>query len=255
MNSPLATALDSDLDSALRRFEPVSPELLASRALQQRTDTKFLGRESALRQLLPSLTPWYALLGSPATYLTHYFDTPALSMFHDHRRGRRPRQKVRIRHYPDRRVSFLEVKTKHGPARTHKHRIELPFGLSRLREEEDAFLATCTPLPPADLLPTVTTAYRRITLVGKHTQERVTLDHDLVVSAGNLSRSFSGAWIIEVKQARFSLSTPIVRALRDAGVRQARASKYCTGVMALFPAIRSHRLHPCLRALEGVHHG
>ncbi len=251
----MTTSPDPDLEVALREFEPVSPDLLSSRALQQRIDTKFLGRDSALHHVLPLLAPWYALLGSPATYLTHYFDTPALTLFHDHRRGRRPRQKVRIRHYPDRRVSFLEVKTKYGPARTHKQRREIPFGLSRLREDDDAFLQTCTPLASDDLQPTVTTSYRRITLIGKHTQERVTLDHDLVVSAGTLSRSFAEAWIIEVKQARLSLSTPIVKALRDAGVRQARASKYCTGVMVLFPAARSNRLHPHLRALEGVHHG
>lgn len=246
---------DFDLSSTLSRFDPVTPEMLAACSLQQRVDTKFLAGQFAVRSLLASVTPFYALLGTPATYLTHYFDTPDFRMFHDHRCGRRPRQKVRIRHYPNRRLTFLEVKTKGGPGRTDKVRKPLPFGVACLRQDETPFLEACSRLAPAQLRASVTTCYQRITLVGKETLERVTLDHALHFLAGNRRRSFPGAWIIEVKQARFSLSTPIALALRNAGVRPARASKYCTGIMTLFPNVRAHRLSPSLRALEGVHHG
>ena len=250
MNSRL-----NDLSSALARFDPVTPELLEQRSLQRRTDTKFLGRDDAIESVLASLTASYALLGEPSTYRTYYFDTPDLVMFHNHRRGRRPRQKVRIRHYPGRGLSFFEIKTKQGPSQTRKDRREIPYGWSELGAREDDLLRAHTPWSRLDLRPVVTTTYQRITLVGKYTMERVTLDHALEVSSGARSRTFPSVWIIEVKQARFSLTTPVVRALRDAGVRRARASKYCLGVMSLVPGIRSHRLRPALRAVEGFHHG
>src|SRR5262245_34239806 len=103
---PLAAAFD--------RFPEAPLELLADRELLRRIDSKYVLPASGLPELAAGLGDGYAVLrvptGSVAAYRSLYFDTPDLRSFHDHRRGRRIRHKIRVRHYPDREVSFLEIK-------------------------------------------------------------------------------------------------------------------------------------------------
>ena len=94
-------------------FASANLDMLAERALLRRTDTKFLLPRRRLGDLLAQLPHWYSLVRvegqACAHYMTQYFDTPEFAFFHDHRRGRKPRRKVRYRHYMDRRLSYLEV--------------------------------------------------------------------------------------------------------------------------------------------------
>jgi hypothetical protein len=238
------------LEPLLAGFSGASPELLASRELLQRVDTKFALPLGGLDQLLEELAGHYAVLrvptGSLASYRSLYFDTPDLQCFHDHRRGRRIRHKVRIRHYPDRTLTFLEIKTKRNEQVTDKKRRPLPYGTEELGGEDLGFLRSRLGGMADVLEPQVWIAFRRLTLIGLATQERVTIDLDLDVAAlGALA-------IVEVKQSPFCVRTPVMRALYDAGHREGSVSKYVAALATGRPELRQNRLLPGLRSLEKI---
>lgn len=260
----LATALAAgsagpadELEALLEAFPEASAELLAERALLRRIDSKYLVHETRVPRLLAGLDAAYAALrvptGSCATYRSLYFDTPDLRCFHDHRRGRRIRHKVRIRHYPERRVSFLEVKTKRNDLITDKHRLALPYEQEHLAERERAFLQDRIGAMADDLPPTLRIDYRRISLIGRAHDERVTIDVDLeAVALDGTRHSLGPVAVLEVKQPSFSLGSPIMRALAAAGQREQSLSKYIAAITLLRPEQRRNRLLPTLRALERI---
>lgn len=242
----------------LQRFGEADAELLAARALLRRVDSKFLVAVSSLDEILGKVTGDYGIVlaggNRTATYRTIYYDTPQLRCFHDHRRGRRPRQKVRIRHYDDRDVSYLEIKTKRSEFISAKKRRRQAYSDSVLDADGRVFVDENSRLPAEALVPTVHTDFRRITLVGFSVHERITLDVDLVVRRDgdddDDSERLDGVSILEVKQARFTAHSPIMRALRESGYRPTSASKYCTATALLTPNLRLNRLLPSLRAVE-----
>lgn len=244
------------LEALWADFAPVGPELLARRALLRRVDTKFLLGQNALEDVLGQLTADYGILlaGSQrlTTYRTLYFDTCGLQMFHDHRRGRRPRQKVRIRHYDDRELSYVEIKTKHNERLTIKHRRPIPYDRDGLDLEALGLLAEHCRISPDELRPQIWTNFRRLTLVGLQTNERVTIDVDLGFVHGDGSLDVAGVVILEVKQSPFSARTPIWRALRSRGLRPRSVSKYCTGTAMTRSGVRYNRLKPAVRAVREV---
>jgi hypothetical protein len=180
-----------------------------------------------------------------------YFDTPELTFFHDHRRGRRNRQKIRIRHYPDRRVTFLEVKTKRNPDLTEKDRLKLTYDQTELGEREFEFLSRVVRTPLDGLAPAVWTNFYRATLLGTDSNERITIDMELTLQAGSTTIRIGDTAIVEVKQQPLCMMTPVVRALRDDRIRKRSASKYCAGIALIRPEIRHNRFLPMLRALNG----
>jgi hypothetical protein len=254
----LSVAVDP-LAGLLDRFESATPELLRRRALLSRIDSKFVLPAGRLDGVLGDLDDEYAVLrvdtGGLATYRSLYFDTPALQCFHDHRRGRRIRHKIRIRHYPDRQVSFLEVKTKRHETMTAKQRMQVAYGRERLGPVELEFLHGQVGGLAAELRPQVAIVYRRISLISLATAERVTIDVDL--SAGGdagsvVARALGHLAVIEVKQWPFCVRTPIMRAVRGAGYRVTSMSKYVTALALMHPDLPCTRLLPALRDLQRI---
>ena len=239
------------LDEIAAGFAPADPELAMRRELLRRTDTKFLLERSALARVLEQVTGDYGVLlagdRSLSSYRTLYFDTADLEMFHDHRRGRRPRRKVRIRHYDDRQLSFVEVKTKRSEALSVKHRREIAYGSDELDLD---LVAARGRLDPARLRPALWTNFERLTLIGLATPERVTVDLDLRFIRGEHRLDLGGVAILEVKQAPFSARTPIWRALRSLGMRPRSVSKYCAGTLMTRRGLRYNRLAPSIRAIN-----
>ena len=239
------------IESALAAFPVASSELLSRRELLRRTDAKYLLERPALEAWIAELGDEYAILRAGdqpiATYQNLYFDTPDLRCFHDHRRGRRIRRKVRIRHYPERSLSFLEVKIKRSDVVTDKRRRPVEYGAESLGDRERAFLAKHA--PELDLVPALRIDYRRIALVHLHEEERLTIDLDLVAEYGEQRGAFGGAVIVELKRPPHSrASTPAVRAL--ARFRERALSKYCAATVRLRPDVRHNRLLPALRCLS-----
>ena len=98
------------------QFMLTDAELLSRRILQKRMDQKYILPQNRLNDLLQILQDEFVVIETPnhnlADYTTQYFDTQEYIFFKDHLRGKRPRYKVRIRHYSDRQISMLECKTK-----------------------------------------------------------------------------------------------------------------------------------------------
>jgi len=241
---------------ALDGFEPVSLELLRERDLLQRTDTKYLLPRRILPELLGQLRRDYRVLHAglepSARYLTQYLDTPAYDLFHDHRRGKRVRFKVRLRHYLDRRLSYLELKGKSAAGGTKKWRRPLEYLCDALSPDDLRFVSEQAAVDGSRLTPSLVNQFRRITLVGVDLPERITFDVDLQFQNDESSRALDGVLVIEVKQTRFLRRSPVVQALARCRALPGSTSKYCVGTMLLRPELRHNRLRPTLARLERI---
>lgn len=259
MAAQLERALHEDsageIEAQLQNFDEASPELLAQRGLLRRTDTKFALSLHELVCLIDNMYGAYSLVpanGSVlASYRTLYFDSLGLDCFHDHRRGRRPRHKIRVRHYPDRQVSFLELKCKQSEALTVKYRWERNYGCNDLSSQNLTDLRNAQTGITESITPQLWTNFKRATLVSNSYSERVTIDISLEFKNTTAKHDLGSVAIVEVKQSPFSNQTPIMQYLRNAGCRQISASKYCTAMILLSPSIRHNRFLPSLRILTG----
>jgi hypothetical protein len=251
--SAAGARLDDSVPDVLATFDDVSPELLHARLLLQRVDRKHVMHRQALDALLAGLRADYRILRSEralaASYRTRYFDTPDRRSYDDHRRDRRPRYKVRVRHHLDRALTFLEVKCKGRDGRTSKARLDRPYGRESLDVDAERFIDEHCPFGASRLVPAVSIEFRRATLVGVDVDERITIDWDLRMSEGLRSDRLAQVVIVEIKQGRYSNRTPAVGALRALGVRERGISKYCVSVSKL-TAVRSNVFKPVLRAME-----
>jgi hypothetical protein len=219
-----------DLRALLAQFPGPSIELVQERELLQRVDTKLLLPRSQLVVLLEQLRSNYAVLNAERDYLARYrsvyLDSADLSLLHDHLRGRRPRHKVRFRHYLDRRLTFLEVKSKDNHGRTSKQRLAHPFGDSRLTPEEHAWALRLVGERRGRLVPQAVAECLRICLLGIGHAERLTVDVDVTLRNSRASRCMRDVALIEIKQPRVDRGSPAFRALRALQARELRVSKY-----------------------------
>ena len=238
---------------ALAALREVDIELLAARALLTRVDRKYLLPREALDELLLSFRDDYGVVRAgtrlAARYSTNYFDTSDLRMYDDHRRGRCPRYKVRVRHHVDRTLSFLEVKRKGTNQQTTKAILNRPFGTADLDPEARHFIDQHCPILAASLVSGVSIDFRRVTLVGDIANERVTIDWDVDFHHVSAGARLTHAVIVEVKQARYSNHTPAIRALRRFRIRERSISKYCIATAAV-AAVKRNTFKSALRAVE-----
>ncbi|HEV7366036.1 MAG TPA: polyphosphate polymerase domain-containing protein [Gemmatimonadales bacterium] len=237
----------------LGHFPTAAGDLVLRRELRHRSDSKYVLPPRAAIELLAHLRHDYAVLPSESEllplYRTLYFDTPELDLFHAHRRGRRVRHKVRIRHYPNRRLSLLEVKTRQSELETLKVSRSTPYGSDAITSEDASFVASRIGIARL-VIPQAWTTFRRITLLGLHSNERVTLDLELRVEGGHRSRAFDRVVILEVKQWPYSRSTPVMEALRRSGRRPGWASKYCLAIASTQAGMPVNAFLPGLRLLQ-----
>jgi hypothetical protein len=241
-----------DLD-LLRGFDVATAALIDARSLQQRIDRKYLLAAGALEPILACLRPGYSVLRAGqhvwARYESIYLDTPDRRFYHDHRCGRRPRYKVRIRHHVDRQLSFLEIKIKTNSSRTVKRRVAIPFGHNRLGVPEQEFIETYVPTDGVRLMPSVSISFFRLTLVGKELNERLTFDRDVIFASGPREEHFPRVVIAEIKQAAYSNRLGAVPALRKHHAREVAFSKYCVGTILVAP-VAGNIFKPTLKAME-----
>jgi hypothetical protein len=248
--------------AALARFDEASLELIAARALQRRIDRKYLLSQRLLEPVLAGLVADYRVARAgdvlTARYETVYFDTVHRRLFDDHRRGRFPRYKVRLRHHCDRRRTFLEVKRRGGC--TTKMRLELPFtggrpdlqlSASELNDAARRFVDAHCPIGADRLVPCVWVTFTRLTLVGKTLDERATFDWNIAFGDQSRSEQLPALVVAEVKQARFANAGPVAHALRRLHIREETLSKYCLATVRLAP-VRANAFKPALRAVERV---
>ena len=255
----IAPVVHKTLSNLLAQMAPVSLGEIQDVALLRRFDTKMVLREEQLTRILAQLSDAYDVLEITGQcihrYHTLYFDTPALSFYHQHHNGQRNRYKVRIRTYEDSGLAFLEVKCKTNQDITIKERLRLPESTATINAEGRRFLDALLPLPAATLLPVLGNAFCRVTLVSKHRAERLTLDLGLSFRLGGSGIVLPGIAIVEIKQAAYSLCSEFIGQARKLGLRTTSFSKYCTGVALLAPQVKHNAFKPQLGLLDRIFQG
>ncbi len=247
-----STRSSGDFNRVLRRFTPISLAQMHNIALLRRVDTKYVLSEAQLYQALIRLTADYDVLEIKRRrlhrYRTLYFDTPDFALYRQHHDGWRDRYKVRSRVYVDSGRAFLEVKRKTNKNVTVKNRLQTPEVVTQVDAHGTAcvndFLHTHFPQATEALELQLWNSFYRITLVSKHSIERLTLDIDLSFQAGGTHAPLPGVAIAEVKQEAFSLRSEFVGQMRALGVRSMSFSKYCIGVSLLYDQVKRNRFKP-----------
>ncbi|NVK64219.1 MAG: polyphosphate polymerase domain-containing protein [Flavobacteriales bacterium] len=203
--------------------------------LMNRVDTKFVLTTDQFYEVLPKLSEHYDVVEingkSILSYESLYYDNEELDFYHDHHKKRLNRVKIRYRKYLDSDISFLEIKHKYK-GRTNKMRIPSEDLFDELPEEHVKFIDDSVDLSfTQDLIPTLVNNYRRITLVGKELNERLTIDIDLSFKKGEQTESLDHIAIAELKQVKVSRKSPFFALMKERQIRPLRLSKYCIGLL------------------------
>lgn len=244
----------------LNAFDPINLEALNSKAaMLERLDNKYIVPADRLLPAFETFRESFDVLEigerRTFTYATDYFDDPERRAYLDHHQGRRKRCKVRIRHYVDAGLSFLEVKLKDRRDVTVKKRLRMERPQGRLCDRSLRFVEDCheemygRPFGRT-LAPAISMEYRRITLVAKEGGERMTIDTRLSFQAANRHRDAPpDMFILETKSARGNgLADKVLRSHHLHPTKQ--CSKYCIGMAALGQVMRRNRFLPALKRLS-----
>lgn len=249
----------ADFLPLLHQFNPISLDEMASVALLNRTDTKFVLSQHRLYEALTALTTEYRVLDINRIRLNHYqtlyFDTADFALYMSHHAGKRLRYKVRSREYVDTRLTFLEVKAKTGNNRTVKNRIQTPNLVTQFTSDTGKFINTHFPLNPYSLEPKLWNCFSRITLVNEQSLERLTLDMNLQFSNENDAVFLPGVAIAEVKQGNAHHASDFIRQMRAMNIHPTGFSKYCIGVSMLYPEVKHNNFKPKLRLVDQLIQG
>ena len=247
----------------LEAFAPISLAEMDAVKLMNRVDTKYLtDNETLVAVLRDAAAAGYRVLVADnsriSPYDSIYFDTEGLRMFTDHRNQKLHRQKVRTRAYVNSGEAFLEIKRKNNRGRTKKKRTGIPMAeLPDFRADAAAcrYLDEWSDFRAEDILPTLETAFDRITLVNPALTERITIDTDLRFKNFRTGREavLRNAVIIELKQSGRAAS-PMKGILLDHRVKVARLSKYCIAVTLTDPSARAGRFREKVRLIEKTIH-
>jgi hypothetical protein len=240
------------------RMNPITLDEMKDIRLMNRIDTKYLAPVTLLPQLLLYVENDFKIQSvgglRVANYSTQYYDTNKMEMYLMHHNGKRPRQKVRARAYLDSGISFLEIKRKNNKGRTDKIRVQLPFDSVenlKLDQRVNGFLTKFTPYSDSDLLPVLSSRFKRITLVNNNKSERITIDTNLQFHNyrnGN-STTLDNMMIIELKQDGKGYSK-VKDFLFDCRVPPAGISKYCFGIIFTDETVKYNQFKPKLRYIH-----
>ncbi|MEE9414646.1 MAG: polyphosphate polymerase domain-containing protein [Acidimicrobiales bacterium] len=216
--------------------------------LQTRIDRKYIVESVVVDALVASLPDSVGVLEIAGRrcfrYESVYFDTPGLLLYRAAALRRRKRFKVRSRLYADSLEAMLEVKSKGGRGHTVKTRCEYPIDdRKRLTPTGREFVKSV--VGPSelivDLVPTMTTTYRRTSLVEQHSGSRLTIDLDVQCSDWLGAIASIGDVVLETKSS--GSASLFDRWLWSVGIRPVKLSKYCTAMAVLHEQLPSNKWH------------
>lgn len=221
-------------NSVLDSFIPIPLDGMDSVRLMNRIDTKFVFSAGLFPDLLSSLVNSYKILEIDQKrnflYNTRYLDTEEMLFYLQHVTGKLARHKIRFRKYESTGITFFEVKKKTNKNRTVKWRIEDTFNTDFRDEKAALFIRKHIPGNSFILQPSLENRFKRITLVGTETKERITFDHCISFSVINGEQvELPYLAVAELKSDGFPSSSPFVLAARKMGIKSTAFSKYCMG--------------------------
>ena len=227
-------------------------------ALMDRTDTKYAFTFDDLPKFLELIKDDYRVLDVNgfriSRYESLYFDTIDFGLYHAHHKGAVNRFKIRYRKYVESDLNFFEVKFKNNRGRTIKNRVKRNQIDPTIKENAEDLLKEKTSMESDHLEAKLWVNYSRITLVNKHSPERVTLDLDLTFKNDNEEKIIHNLIIAEVKQDKAAISK-FIRVMKQNHIREGSISKYCYGVISLFNTIKHNNFKPSLILLKKILNG
>jgi VTC domain len=237
----------------LSTFNPITLAEMEGVKLMDRTDTKYTFAVDDLIRILPLVKDKYKILvvenARINRYETLYYDTPELTLYHQHQAGKRNRYKVRHRTYIESEIGFLEVKFKNNKGRTFKTRIKENAVCYTFSASHDEFLQRKTPYNANDLTPMVWVNYSRITLVNTTSAERLTIDLNLEFKNETITQLHPKLVIAEVKQDGKAYS-PFIALMKELHLREGSISKYCLAIARIYPTVKQNNFKPKLHNLK-----
>lgn len=248
----------SSLDDIVDRFAAVSLEDLDDiAALQARVDRKYVVNVEQACKLLCTQIDRLESLDIKGQrlfeYRSTYFDTDDLLSYRTTAHGQRKRFKIRTRQYLDNDARFLEVKTRGCRDETIKTRMPCSDSdVDQLGPEYALFIREVLEgsVDVAALSPKVSTSYRRLNLLERNTNSRVTVDVNLAFeNMVGLVQRFDSIVIIETKSP--CAPTEIDRALWARGVRPTRISKFGIAMALMNDGLAANRWNRVLRSHFG----
>ena len=257
--NPAVQAVDLfTMSRILSDFKSIGLEELDEQKLQDRMDTKFLFDADNLPQILSEMQQDYAILeindSTLQPYLTLYFDTLDFDNYFDHHNGKRPRFKIRMRKYVNSGNAFLEIKEKDNKDRTIKSRMAIRDINNRLTPDQYQFISQIYGPGLVPLKPVIWNRYNRMTLINKHSLERVTIDLNFSAYNQNGFISWNPFAIAEIKQDSRSLNTTFYNALKARAIKPVNFSKYCISMALLTPQLKANKFKPNIEIIKSSLH-
>lgn len=238
-------------------FKTISLKEMGKVRLMNRIDTKYVTTTSKVRELLELMADDYYIqeIGgrSYMPYYTRYYDTPDVEMYYQHQRGKKARQKVRIRQYEASDAPpFIEIKLKNNKGRTKKERIALDNNQDL--SNYSSFFSKYSHYCPNELIPQIENHFYRITLVNREMTERITIDtniqfHNLTT---DLTESLDNIAIIEWKRDGRNKDMRLEPLLRKLHIHPSGFSKYCIGMATTNPSLTQNRLKERIRMVRKI---
>ena len=249
--------MHSGISEILKTFDPITLEEMEGVKLLNRTDTKFTFKADKLPFILGELRNDYKALNVNGVtlnkYNTLYFDTPEFNLYTQHHNGKLNRYKVRFRRYVDSGLNFFEVKLKNNKGRTIKSRVKRESLHEDIEGKSEVLLNEKTPLKSEMLKPVIWVSYTRITLISKHSAERLTIDIDLGFKNNSAKVAIPSLVIAEVKQEKTKKSVFITLMAKNK-IHNASISKYCLGIINLYENVKKNNFKPKIKALNKIIH-
>jgi hypothetical protein len=244
-----------ELNNILQKFDPITLDEMDAVKLMDRMDTKYVFNISCLNSVLEKMSVHYKLLEVNGVrrcrYENLYYDTEDFRFYQQHHNGKKNRYKIRFRNYMDSSLHFFEVKFSSNKERTIKERIKVECISNNIEGKAETFLNKKTPFQSSALLPKLRIYYTRMTFVSKTGAERVTIDTLLEFVNNESRKAFPTLVIAEAKQGR-SCRSPFSDVMRNMKIKEGSISKYCFGMIQLYPHLKKNIFKPKIRTINRI---
>ncbi len=249
--------LEAKLYEALQAFPPVTLAGMEAVTLQNRVDSKFFFPVTLLPEILSEITEQYQILEIDGkrmfAYESLYFDTPDFLLYRHHHNGRTNRLKVRYRKYLDSGITYFEVKHRIKDSRTEKYRIrKTDIATTLTTDDMQKVHLPFVQIP--QLLPSLFVYFQRITLVRIGHAERATIDVHLRFVRNEEKLPLEELCIVEIKQEKNSVLSPLFQTLKHRLIHEQGFSKYAIGMAAL-AHVKYNTFKPVLLKINQLRNG
>ncbi len=236
--------MGSDLLHRLSNFSPIDlTELNATASYLKRIDRKFLITEKQLLEILADLSDDFRALEIDNKrvfiYDNVYMDTQDYLFYNQHENQVPSRTKIRTRHYVDSGdLAFFEYKQKENGV-TRKFRYQFPavehgtMTKGKKRFFEGVFQSLYGEKAP-NISPAISTKYKRLTLVSKTGEERLTIDFNIVIKdlRHEDAKEIKLKNLVIIESKSLSDDCKSIQIIESKGIARADScSKYSLGVV------------------------